>query len=73
MIKVDKRKQGRDTMTRVFGSEICEQARKNVSKKGLNGANVKDVLVVMACHFNDEVDDVRTSLRKSDQSLSHAK
>ena len=49
-------------MPRVFSKDIISEAQKNLETKGLNKSDVKDILVVMSGHFNDEVEDIKESL-----------
>ena len=51
-------------MPEVFSNALTADAKKNLEKKGLDGADVKDILVVMGSHFNDEMDGIRNSLRQ---------
>lgn len=61
-MKKETPKKRREEMARVFPQAIIDQANANLTNKGLDRADVKDVLVVMAGHFNEEVEEIRGSL-----------
>ena len=52
----------RESMTTIFDIEVIKQAQKNLADKGTGKASVKDVLIVMSGHFNDEMDALRSDI-----------
>lgn len=52
------------TMQKLFGDEIVGEIRKNFEVEGLKGVDTKQLLVLIAAYFNDEISSLRNEVGK---------